>query len=80
MVQPVMSTNAPAGTTPGTVFSMSPGPGTNAQSGATITIQVAAAANHEPADRHDQPAARRPDLAAHGLHLAAHQPVARVRT
>ncbi|HEY6479587.1 MAG TPA: Stk1 family PASTA domain-containing Ser/Thr kinase, partial [Streptosporangiaceae bacterium] len=48
MVQPVMSTNAPAGTTPGTVFSMSPGPGTNAQSGATITIQVAAAATTSP--------------------------------
>ena len=48
MVQPVLSTNAPAGTTPGTVFSMSPGPGTNAQSGATITIQVAAAATTSP--------------------------------
>jgi serine/threonine-protein kinase len=48
MVQPVLSTNAPAGTTPGTVFSMSPGPGTNAQSGATITIQVAEAATTSP--------------------------------
>jgi serine/threonine-protein kinase len=47
-VQPVLSTNAPAGTTPGTVFSMSPGPGTNAQSGATITIQVAEAATTSP--------------------------------
>ncbi|HMH93519.1 MAG TPA: Stk1 family PASTA domain-containing Ser/Thr kinase [Streptosporangiaceae bacterium] len=43
-VRPVVSSNAPAGTPPGTVFSMSPGPGTNAQSGATITINVAAAA------------------------------------
>jgi serine/threonine protein kinase len=48
VVQPVLSTNAPAGTTPGTVFSMSPGPGTNANSGATITIQVAESATTSP--------------------------------
>jgi eukaryotic-like serine/threonine-protein kinase len=47
-VNPNISNNAPAGTPPGTVFSMSPGPGTNAQSGATITINVAAAATTSP--------------------------------
>ena len=41
-VDPVIGT-APAGTTPGTVYSMSPSPGSNAQSGATITIEIAAA-------------------------------------
>jgi serine/threonine-protein kinase len=47
-VNPNISSNAPAGTPPGTVFSMSPGPGTNAQSGATITINVAPAAPTSP--------------------------------
>jgi serine/threonine protein kinase/beta-lactam-binding protein with PASTA domain len=40
--------NAPAGTTPGTVYSMSPSPGSSAQAGATITIDVAAAATTSP--------------------------------
>jgi eukaryotic-like serine/threonine-protein kinase len=47
-VNPVISGTAPAGTTPGTVFSMSPAPGSNAQSGASITINVAAAATTSP--------------------------------
>jgi serine/threonine-protein kinase len=47
-VNPVISASAPAGTTPGTVFSMSPAPGSNAQSGASITINVAAAATTSP--------------------------------
>ena len=47
-VNPNISNNAPAGTPPGTVFSMSPGPGTNAQSGATITINVAATPTTSP--------------------------------
>jgi serine/threonine protein kinase/beta-lactam-binding protein with PASTA domain len=48
MVNPVITSSAPAGTPPGTVFSMSPSPGSNAQSGATITISVAAAASTSP--------------------------------
>ena len=48
VVDPVTSTSAPAGTTPGTVFSMSPTPGSSAQSGATITINVAASATTSP--------------------------------
>jgi eukaryotic-like serine/threonine-protein kinase len=47
-VNPVTSNNAPPGTPPGTVFSMSPSPGSNAQSGATITINVAAAPSTSP--------------------------------
>jgi eukaryotic-like serine/threonine-protein kinase len=41
-VNPVTG-NAPAGTTPGTVFAQSPSPNSNAQSGASITIDVAPA-------------------------------------
>jgi eukaryotic-like serine/threonine-protein kinase len=48
VVQPVISNSAPTGTPPGVVFSMSPSPGSNAQSGATITINVAAAATTSP--------------------------------
>jgi serine/threonine protein kinase/beta-lactam-binding protein with PASTA domain len=47
-VSPIVSAAAPAGTTPGTVFSMSPGPDTNAPSGATITIDVAPTATTSP--------------------------------
>jgi serine/threonine protein kinase/beta-lactam-binding protein with PASTA domain len=43
-VVPNVTASAPAGTTPGTVFSMSPAPGSSVRSGSTITIQVAAAA------------------------------------
>jgi serine/threonine protein kinase/beta-lactam-binding protein with PASTA domain len=43
-VDPNVTASAPAGTTPGTVFSMSPAPGSSVRSGSTITIQVAAAA------------------------------------
>jgi serine/threonine protein kinase/beta-lactam-binding protein with PASTA domain len=41
-VNAVISGSAPAGTPPGVVFSQSPSPNSNVQSGATITINVAA--------------------------------------
>jgi serine/threonine protein kinase/beta-lactam-binding protein with PASTA domain len=52
--------NAPAGTTPGTVYSMSPSPGSSAQAGATITIDVAAAATTSPPVTTSPPDTTRP--------------------
>ncbi|MGH3273840.1 MAG: Stk1 family PASTA domain-containing Ser/Thr kinase [Streptosporangiaceae bacterium] len=54
-VQPTVG-NAPAGTTPGTVFSMSPNPGSNAPPGASITIDVAAGASSSPPATSTSPA------------------------
>jgi eukaryotic-like serine/threonine-protein kinase len=52
--------NAPAGTTPGTVYSMSPSPGSSAQAGATITIDVAAEATTSPPVSTSPPASTSP--------------------
>jgi eukaryotic-like serine/threonine-protein kinase len=47
-VVPNVTSSAPPGTTPGTVFSMSPSAGSSVQSGSSVTIDVAAAATSSP--------------------------------
>jgi serine/threonine-protein kinase len=47
-VVPNVTSSAPPGTTPGTVFSMSPSAGSSVQSGSSVTIDVASAATTSP--------------------------------